>query len=305
MALLLTNEERGHFIDRAPWSKYWSDSFVPEVPWYIERNNSCKNLVLCYGDSWTWGDSLGKASAAAGIADTEYREQHIYAKKLADKLDADFVNCAVPGIFNYWIHNRLEILVENDISRLSTLYDNIWIIVTLTELGRDFEFLNYCQELREFYDYTQQDPVDILLNAEKFDFIKLQSISDQLPKNVTLYVGRNFTNTFDENKPILKNLMPDIWSDILFRAQGLSNNIKIPFVSFGMHRFDKWVKKQQLDSIKYKQWMSDTILPNSKKVIDLLDQSVYNNKQASRHPTEQGHTLWADYIYNFINEKQT
>ena len=305
MALFLTNEERGHFIDRAPWSKYWSDSFISNVPWYLEQNRQCKNLVICYGDSWTWGDSLGNASAAQGIADSSYRIQHIYASKLAEKLDADFINCAIPGIFNFWIHDRLEILVENDIDRLSKQYDRIWIVVTLTELGRDFEFQNYYFSLQNFYNYTLQAPKDILINAEKFDFVKLQTIADQLPKNVNMCVGRNFTHTFDENKSILKNLMPHSWTDVLFASQGLPNDVKIPMMSFGINRFDDWVKTQQLDSIEYKQWMTSAILPDAEKMLDILDQSIYNNKKASRHPTEQGHALWADYIYDYINEQQT
>ena len=302
MALLLTNKERGHFTDRPPWSKYWSDSFDNKVPWYSELHCQRKNLVICYGDSWTWGDSLGKASASRSIADSSYREKHIYASRLADKLEADFINCAIPGIFNFWIHDRLQILIENDIDRLSSKYDHIWIIVTLTELGREFNFQNYLLEFQKFYDYNQKSPKDILLKAEEFDFVNLQNIADQLPKNVTMCVGRNFTHTFEKNKPILKNLMPQSWVDVLFDKQGLSNNTKIPLMSFGIERFDKWVRSQRLDSIEYKQWMNDVILPDAEKILDILNQSVYNSNKGSKHPTEQGHALWADYIYNYINK---
>jgi hypothetical protein len=303
MTLLLTNEERGHYIDRAPRSKYWSDSFLSNVSHYLERNANRKNLVICYGDSWTWGDSLGNAKAALCIEDADYRAQHIYASKLADKLDADFINCAIPGIFNYWIHDRLQILVENDIERLSTQYDYIWIIVTLTESGRDFEFSKYVQDFQNFYNWESQDPEDILVQTERFDFWKLQAITTQLPKNCRLIIGRNFTDTFEENKSILLNLMPVTWTKILFEDQGIPNVTKIPLMSYGLNNFDEFVKANKLDSAKYKQWMSHKILPDVTKILDMLEQSVYNNKKASRHPNEHGHALWAEYIYNYINEQ--
>lgn len=34
--------------------------------------------------------------------------------------------------------------------------------------------------------------------------------------------------------------------------------------------------------------------------IDFLNKSVYNYKKASKHPTPEGHALWADYLYNYI-----
>jgi hypothetical protein len=291
----------GHHIDRM--EQYWSDDFVSPVPYYLEKNNNSKNLVICYGDSWTWGDHIGNADASKSISDAESRAQHIYANRLSEKLEADFINCALPGIFNYWIHDRLKILVENDIQRLSTQYQHIWIIVTLTEICRDFGFLAYLQEFNKFYNINSGSFKDILVQAEKFDFLKLLNISQQLPTNVKLIVGRNFTDTFEENKFIIPNLMPVPWSNILFEKQGIVDIPKISMMSFAVKNFDKFIKEQKLDSTEYKQWMNDEILPESLKVLDLLDKSMYNNKIGSRHPTEQGHVLWADYIYNYIYEQ--
>ena len=289
-----------HHIDRT--TQYWSDDFVAPVPSYLEKNNGAENLVICYGDSWTWGDHLGNANAGKSISDAEYRAQHIYANKLSEKLQADFVNCALPGIFNYWIHDRLKILVDNDIQPLSTQYKHIWIIVTLTEICREFKFQAYLEEFTKFYNTHLGSHRDILVQAEKFDFLKLLDISRQLPSNVELIVGRNFTDTFEENKNILPNLIPVPWSKILFEKQGMTDVPKIPMMSFAVKNFDSYIKEQKLDSAEYKQWMNCEVLPESLKVLDLLDKSVYNNKIGSRHPTEQGHVLWADYIYNYIYE---
>lgn len=290
-----------HHIDRK--AQYWSDDFVSPVPSYLEKNNGAKNLLICYGDSWTWGDHLGKADASKSISDLEHRAQHIYANKLSERLEADFINCALPGIFNYWIHDRLKILVENDIQPLAEQYKHIWIVVTLTEIGRELTFPAYTQEFTRFYNIHSGSHRDILVQVEKFDFLKLLNVSQQLPTNVELIVGRNFTDTFDENLSIIPNLMPDPWSRIIFEKQGIIDCPKIPMMSFAVKNFDAFVKTQNLDSAEYKQWMNDEILPESLKVLDLLDKSMYNNKIGSKHPTEQGHALWAEYIYNYIHEQ--
>lgn len=303
MALLLTNEERHHYTDKAPWSPYWSDSFNSSVPWYLEKINYAPNLVICYGDSWTWGDSLGTASAVKKNSDDEYRTQHVYGSKLSNMLDADFVNCALPGIFNYWIHDRLQILIDYDLQRLSTHYNKIWIIVTLTEVGRDFDFENYVNDFKKFYNWNGQHPKDILIQCENYDFTRLQNVNQRLPNNCKLIVGRNFTDTFEENKSILKNLIQEPWAKILFVKQDINVDANIPMMSFGIDKFDQFIKKYDLDSLEYKQWMNDEILPNAKKMIDALDKSIYNYKKASKHPTEQGHVLWADHLYKFINEQ--
>lgn len=302
--LLLTAEQRGHYPFHKPWSPYWSDSSKSTVDPYLEVVNQKENLVICYGDSWTWGDGLGNAKSYLGIDDKDFRSNHIYASYLANMLDADFVNCAIPGIFNYWIHDRLEILLNHDIERLSKQYNKIFIIVTLTELGREFEFFLYVDEFGKFYDFKQAPtPADILVQAERFDFTKLKSVQTRLPNNCQLTVARNFTTTHDVNQNILNNLAPITWAEVLFNAQNLQSIKPIALVSFGTDNFDKFMHSQNLDSQDYKQWMTTEIIPKAQKQIDLLHKSIYNYKLATKHPTPEGHKMWAEYLNTFIKNQ--
>lgn len=301
MSILLSNIDRQHFTDREPWTPYWSDCFKPFVNPYLEIGLQRPNLVICYGDSWTWGDSLGNSSASKGIDDFEFRSKNIYGYHLSQELDADFVNCAVPGIFNYWIHDRLDILIKHDIDRLSSRYKKIYIIVTLTEIGRDFEFENYINDFKNFYNFTASSGNDILVNAEKFDFVNIKRIQTQLPANCRLIVGRNFTYTYPENLNIVDHLLPLSWCELLFQSQNFEVVNDVPLVSFGLDNFDNFIKSNGLDSEDYKQWMVGYIMPKVKKQIDLLNQSIYNYKKASKHPTPDGHKMWANYILNYIN----
>ena len=257
-------------------------------------------MVICYGDSWTWGDSLGQSCAATGSDDFEFRSQNVYGYHVAHSLNADFVNFAIPGIYNYWVHDRLKILIDHDMCNLSSKYNKIYIIVTLTELGRDFVLDKYTENFKEFYDYTNASGKEILKQAERFDFLQLLQIQSLLPKNALLIVGRNFTDTQPENKHLVKNLVPMNWCDILFDKQEFEPVGNVVMASHGVSQFAQFIKLNKLDSIECKQWMTEQIIPKSQKQIYLLDKSIYNYKKASKHPTPQGHKLWADYLTEYI-----
>jgi len=292
MTILLSNIDRQHFTDRAPWTPYWSDCYKYQYDPYFEFDHGRPNLVICYGDSWTWGDSLGAS-----------RQQDVYGNHVANALNANFVNSAVPGIMNYWIHDRLSILCQHDLPRLQSCYDKIYIVVTLTELGRDFEFDHYIKNFQNFYDWTSDAECSgekILIQAENFDFNKLQQIQNQLPTNCHMIVGRNFTHSFDQNLSSLDNLMPKSWTDILLQQQNMLALTDVRIMSHGIQKFNLFMQDQKLDNQQFKNWFLDTLSVSANKQIDLLNKSVYNYKKASKHPNAAGHQLWADYIVNYI-----
>ena len=67
--------------------------FWKEFDW-IKQNR--KTLVVTIGESWTWGDSLGKTQHKI-FDDKEFRLANVYGRRLADTLQADFLNIAKPG----------------------------------------------------------------------------------------------------------------------------------------------------------------------------------------------------------------
>src|SRR6056300_569890 len=99
---------------------------------FVKRSSNV--LLVTIGESWTWGDSL-QSSWADGTDDKEFRLLNVYGGKLSLKLNSDFLNIAMPGESNLWIANKLDYLIEN-IDSLN--YKNIIIILTLTEVGREF-----------------------------------------------------------------------------------------------------------------------------------------------------------------------
>jgi hypothetical protein len=107
--------------------------------WYFEKNYGQDTLVISAGDSWTWGDSLGGTTRE--YDNFEYRTNHIYGHLLAKILTADFINIGLPGLDNISIINYLDKVLSN----LTKPYKQIYIVITLTEIGRELTntFLNF------------------------------------------------------------------------------------------------------------------------------------------------------------------
>ena len=300
MSLLLAADQRN-----LSGSPYWSDYFNYDVDPILEIIDNKENLVICLGDSWTWGDSLGYTYVPNRIDDIEVRSKSVYGKILSDFVNADFINIAYPGIFNYWIHDKLQILLDYDLPRLIKKYKKIYIVVTLTEIGRDFEFEKYIDDFKLFYNSEHDvnfSGLKLTQQAESFDFFKLKQIQTQLPDNCTLVVGRNFTNTHSSNRFLVENLVPKNWTQVLFEPQGLDILSEVWIMSFGLPQLDKFVIDQNLNSVEYKNWIIDNLSPMAIKQIDLLNKSVYNYKKATKHPTPDGHRLWAEYLLSYIKE---
>ena len=107
------------------WQQLYNngDTNITHYNMSIENKDT---LVVCLGDSWTWGDSLG-----------EDRTQQFYAHHLAKQYDADFINAGFRGFSNSWVLLIGKLLLEK-VKELN--YKKIIVVITLTENGRDVDF---------------------------------------------------------------------------------------------------------------------------------------------------------------------
>jgi hypothetical protein len=301
MGILLTNIEREHYNDRDPWTPYWSDYVKTDYNPYLELSAGRPNLVICYGDSWTWGDSLVKNITGSSDDEPQVRLDNIYGRKLADMLDADFVNCAIPGIYNYWMIDRLNILINHDLDNLCQKYNKIYIVVTLTEIGRDFQLDKYCLEFEDFFAVNSNTtPEEICQACERFEFIQLNNVAQKLPNKVQMIVGRNFTH-IQKNNNTFNFLISKSWTDLLFEQQNFDHDQNVLMVGVGVAKFDAYIKDKKIDNQYYKQWFENVLWPSSTKQISMLNLSKLNYKSQSKHPTVEGHKIWADYIFKNLN----
>lgn len=230
-------------------------------PYYYKSRDSGQ-LIITVGDSWTYGDSLGKTKVRNGVDDTDYRLDHIYGNLLTEQLNTDWMNLALPGGSNYCMLNWLGQLLDRTHNQSTTC------IITLTEAGRH-------EEQRWAQGNSLQTALKSIV-AKEYSMIK--ELRLRFPK-VTFRVAHNFTDSLRGYGVIERT-----WLEILTDQQ-IQDDTYI-------------VVSDHIKQLNYDCTYPDTIevIDRALKRIDILDACDYCCKEDSRHPLEQGHQLWADYL---------
>lgn len=237
---------------------------------YYNLGRESDELVITVGDSWTYGDSLGKTKVRNGIDDTEYRLAHVYGRLISDSRQANWINLALPGASNEMVLDWLsKLLASNQIKER-----HVTCIITLTEAGRHLE------NLLPAADETSQQQA--LVTILEHTYNKTQHLKEKYP-NINFLAAHNFTDGLDGY-----GLLDKTWLEVLLDYQ-IQNGTFI-------------VVSEHIDQMNYSKTYRDKleIVEKALARIELLDRCEYCNKEDSRHPTEQGHILWADYLIGRI-----
>lgn len=273
-------------------------TYTTRKVFYSERLRDSDTLIISVGDSWTWGDCLGKINSlhlenATEPDDYEHRTTHIWGQLVADKFNADHLLIARPGGWNSELFDKLKDALPHVYNR----YTNIYVVACLTELGREMwgDPLWVPQEKFEYVDEFLQAYERNMLNSFK------TGIVDAFPK-LKLLMTRNFTYTYPENLGIVPHANK-IWIDILDENQ--QNPINYPdtvrfITTMAVVPTNKRLKELGIFK-KYKYQLLDNYA-DSQLAEEWFPNSPLNFQFATKHPTEKGHELWAEYIYNTLKE---
>lgn len=235
-------------------------------PYYFKPRDS-SNLLITVGDSWTYGDSLGNTRVRNGIDDTEYRLNHVYGNLISEQLDYDWMNLALPGGSNYCMLNWLGQLLTRKFN-----YAQITCIITLTEAGRHEEISWATGKLLQ----------PALKNIVSKTYAMIKELRLRFPR-VEFKIAHNFTDSVPGY-----NVIEKTWLEVLTNQQ-LQDDTFI-------------VVSDHIKQLNYDHTYPDTIdvIDQALKRIDILDACEYCCKEDSRHPLEQGHKLWADYLVTHL-----
>lgn len=268
--------------------------FSPGRSWYHENINFKQRLVITAGDSWTWGDSLGIIDSHAGVLDSGSRATSIYGYLLASKLDADFINIGICGGSNINIHDYLKKVID----ALKVSYTEIYVVITLTENYREASsdaiwVPNVSNTLENFLTVYEQN---------QFESFKVTLIETY--KHINFLIARNFTYNFNGTSEILApNFVTDTWVDQLSKYQ---NKLDYPenlrfMTTMSIVPLHECLQKLDLYK-KFKLQFVDHYVA-AEHAITWLEESSLNYKKATKHPTELGHQIWAEYLHQQINDK--
>ena len=270
----------------------WEQLYSPDkinLSHYNIDTQSKDTLVVCMGDSWTWGDSLG-----------EQRTQQFYARHLANHYNADFINLGFRGYSNSFIL-YIGAKLLNEVKKLN--YQRVIVAITLTENARDFKsgFAFRFDFAKHFTNngVSAESYEGVLAKTQYFWQKQIMRMITQSDDRFKFFVGQNFVwhdfyNTLEHDSLATTDIN---WIELLADYQKIIRPIRTNMVTGWI--FDEANLMNQVANINdtsvYKQWIIPYI-DKAQLVNQWLDSSRLNNKEASKHPTALGHELWANHI---------
>ena len=255
----------------------------------VNQNKGSDLTILTIGDSWTWGDELGKSWGlrSAPSNDTEYRISKVFGKLLSDKLESNWVQIALPGGSWDWITGE----VKKILPQLVPQTENLIVIINYPDPFReivsipiDHPLKSEC--LKRFQN--QQSLLEITEYFEQYFYQILDSIYSQYP-NIKIIANPAFVN------PIVthKFQTDKMWFELLF-------NYQLPdcyIMGSGMVELDTLLNEHKLINY-YKKELLDVFWPSQDSHTKAFKSNPLFFERC--HPNEQGHEIWANYLYDHI-----
>jgi hypothetical protein len=172
-------------------------------------------------------------------------------------------------------------------------YTDVKIVLTLTEIGREF---NGDRDQERVY-------TNLLRNVKTFDQF-LDTLSELIARRIRpgldqypTWIGTNFIDS-NYNLPVVEHS----WLDLIATSTGQKKHQDRTLVvgSWVYERFDAVFEFNP--TIERSAWRNSVLkhMDRSSHTTELLMASSLNYKRASKHPTPEGHRLWADYLYKKI-----
>jgi hypothetical protein len=268
--------------------------------WYNEECNNNENLLITVGDSWTWGDHLGSIDWK-NIYDDPIRLQSIYGRKLADKLNADWILMANPGCSNYWMLDKLK-MYSTQIQQLKTKYKNIYLVVVLTEDLRECSYQREWQHVADYYSMliNSANLEEFLINVEKKLFLEFNQVLDKL--GVITVITRAFTDIWNSNRQYLdKYLLDKTWCDVFQDRIKFDRYYQVvPFIGQMSIQPLNDIYISRLEGTQAETFKNNFINLEEKLRArwNFLGESPYNLKGSTYHPNIEGHSVFAEYLYH-------
>ncbi len=249
-----------------------------DIPDWSRVHNSCyykdrrsNNMIITVGDSWTYGDSLGNTCVREGRDDPDHRLHHVYGNLISEELSADWINLALPGVSN----RQMFIWLEQLLSRRAHGSQAVCVI-TLTESGRHEELTWLDPKLK-----TLQANLENMVDRT---YAWIAQIKQRHP-SIKFVVAHNFTDSRYTNQV---QVCDQTWLEVMTNSK-LQNGTHV-------------VVSEHIAQLNYDYTYPDTpaVIDQALARIDILDKCKYCHSHDSRHPTEYGHELWANYLLSQI-----
>ena len=285
-----------------------------------------KLQLISNGDSWVFGSELVDpeiikkypSNIHIGHYDhlpesDSYRLPRIFSTKLAEKLNADSINLAWPADDNQSICNRtIGYIVENYINAgLGT--ENLFVVIGWSSPER----------ARFWYkDETRNGKHIIWPSLEWHDTLAQKKFwelyvtyfwnnEEYMPRFVDTVL--RFQNFCSEHKIkyVMFNAFYQGMGSGCTRQQATDINVEKELLTLPADGYDYSINSQRFSKISSHLATWRTIIDKTYYCKDHDKNSfktfIYDRLEhpfAGDHPSEQGHTIWADELYRYINDNK-
>jgi hypothetical protein len=245
---------------------------------FVSRNKS--TLVVTLGDSWSWGKDI-----------EQDRLEFVFGNRLSLLQDADFLNLSVSGAGNQYI---TQLFCDFADIADSLCYKKVLIIVTFTEMGRDFDGW-FDRDI----DYRSWLLQNILGPNDYTDFLAWQmrtmanTMKNHAEKisNLELIVGTNFVDAIGL-EPLSEYLLSRSWIEV-YTQKSMDHQCHIvsPYIISDKYSgvLDLcW----ELDRSVFLSWAEGQLDNAIKRAKVLKNPKLFYQD----HPLIAGHVAWANYI---------
>jgi hypothetical protein len=266
---------------------------TPELKTHVNENNNQSLTLVTIGDSFTWGDELGQAQHHLGIDDLEHRERHMFGRLLQQKLNSNFVQSAMPGVGNSWMLQECNKLL----SRLTPITDQIVVVITFSELARELHNVadvatNPVNQIYIDAVRAEQPLQKTFEQVEQYYWRQLARVQERYPK-ATILASFGFTHPVTS----CDFLTAQTWPDVVYQHFGIDNYTKSSMLYLGCRCFGNVIDYCNA-SAKVKQEFIDYTAITEQSRNQMKATGAYG---PTHHPLELAHQLWADYLYEEIN----
>lgn len=272
-------------MDRLPMEVKFDDSWA-WVDMTVCRDIESDTTVLVVGDSWAWGDEIGGSCGikSSPNSNTEYRNSKVFGNLLSHKLSANWVQFALPGASWPWVIDEYEKLVDTVASQST----NVIAILTMPDYGRELDTASAMSKTY-FELFNQGNSIAQTLTAiEHTYYTRIESITKRYP-NVRCLTSPSFTQNINP----VNNQTESTWSELL------GDFVKpLHLHTSGSWAILQFLENNKLLSSELKHEFNEGFFLNVLLCRDQMDASPLFFDRC--HPNEQGHEIWANYLYNHI-----
>ncbi len=280
-----------------------------------------KTLVVI-GDSWTWGsevtDPESGSNSDSDPQNVAFRLTNVWSYYLNEKLQfKNYVNLGVPSCSNdsiirnltWWLAETGRLTKDNN--------DDVFVVVGLTSPDRkdfyamdDRAMVNRWLTLHPARYYTHFSEEATTFAETYRTYFSNQEESTFRYLNTILYLQMllekcgikylMFQAFYDQGNLSINNWKDELFLNKIFEKKADDrdlNNINDLYFTLGNNLSPNYQKLwNMIDSIKF---VNRDIEPRS-FCNYIIQQNNHKKYFKSHHPTEHGHKLWADYLYDYI-----